>query len=144
MATDELRQQNRGEVAQQISREMVALMRKVAGRGPTKARTTIARDYVLVMFQETLSAGERNLVQKGFSDEVRAVREGYQALLHDEAVQLIESVIGRKVIGFMSTNHFDPDLAAEIFVFDGEKSDQFVQEAEHDERSDDLKSVGNS
>ena len=26
---------------------------------------------------------------------------------------------GRKVVAFMSANHIDPDLAAEIFVLDG-------------------------
>ncbi len=46
---------------------------------------------------------------------------------------MIEAALGRKVIGFMSTNHFDPDLAAELFVLDGaEKSETAVpQEAEH-------------
>jgi len=28
----------------------------------------------------------------------------------------IEELTGRKVIGFMSDNHIDPDLAVEVFV----------------------------
>ncbi|CAN5604091.1 hypothetical protein BH20ACT19_BH20ACT19_00870 [soil metagenome] len=28
----------------------------------------------------------------------------------------VEDVLGRKVIAFMSANHIDPDLAAEIFL----------------------------
>ena len=38
---------------------MVELMRRIAGRGPTKARSTIGRDHVLVVFQQTLTNGER-------------------------------------------------------------------------------------
>src|SRR5687768_11428335 len=107
-----------GEQAAHISREMVQLMRKVAGRGPTKARTTIGRDHVLVMFHETLTEGERNLVDAGHEDQVEAVRSSYQELIRDDAQALIENTIGRKVIGFMSTNHFNPDMAAEVFVLD--------------------------
>jgi uncharacterized protein YbcI len=30
----------------------------------------------------------------------------------------IERLTGRKVIGFMSDNHIDPDLAVEVFVLE--------------------------
>ncbi len=70
-----------GEIAAHISREMVKLMRRIAGRGPTRARTTIGRDHVLVMFRETLTDGERTLIQNGLTDEVQAVRSGYQKVL---------------------------------------------------------------
>jgi uncharacterized protein YbcI len=30
----------------------------------------------------------------------------------------IEELTGRKVIGFMSDNHLDPDLAVEVFVLE--------------------------
>ena len=30
----------------------------------------------------------------------------------------IEELTGRKVIGFMSDNHIDPDLAVEVFVLE--------------------------
>ena len=102
-----------------ISRGMVRLMRDIAGRGPTRARTTIGRDHVLVLFQETLTQGERNLVEAGMQARVESVRAGYQDILKPGAEKLIEDTLGRKVTGFMSTNHFDPDLAAELFILDG-------------------------
>ena len=125
--------QSPGEQASRISREMVQLMRKIAGRGPTKARTTIGRDHVLVTFQETLTEGERNLVASGRVDQVEALRSGYQELLRDDAETLIETTLGRKVIGFMSANHFDPDMAAEVFMLDPseEPQSETPQEAEH-------------
>jgi len=128
-----------GEHAALISREMVQLMRKIAGRGPTRARTTIGRDHVLVMFQETLTQGERNLVDNGHEAEVEALRSSYQALLRDDAVTLIETTLDRRVIGFMSANHFEPDMAAEVFMLDPaeEPIAQTPQEAEHDQGSQD-------
>lgn len=123
----------RGEQAQHISREMVKLMRKTAGRGPTMARTTIGRDHVLVLFQETLTEGERVLVDNGHRPEVLALRQRYQDVLKPEACRLIEETLKRPVIGFMSTNHFDPDLAAELFVLETNDRTQSgpPEEAEH-------------
>ena len=122
-----------GEQAAHISREMVRLMRRIAGRGPTKARTTIGRDHVLVMLQENLTEGERNLVRSGMSDRVEAMRSGYQELLRNEATTMIETTLDRTVVGFMSANHFEPDLAAEVFVLDPSDEPQTPtpQEAEH-------------
>ncbi len=123
-----------GAQASEISREMVKLMRRTAGRGPTKARTTIARDHVLVVFQETLTDGERVLVANGFTDRVQEVRSAYQSVLRDEAVAMVERVLGRRVIGFMSNNHFDPDLAAELFVLapDEPLGESVLTEAVHE------------
>jgi uncharacterized protein YbcI len=122
-----------GRQAATISREMVRLMRETAGRGPTKARTTIGRDQVVVVFHETLTHGEQVLVENGHTEEVEAMRSGYQAVLRDEATAMVEDVLDRKVLGFMSTNHFEPDLAVEIFVLDPSEGSGLdaPQEAEH-------------
>jgi uncharacterized protein YbcI len=125
-----------GEVAAHISREMVQLMRKTAGRGPTRARTTIGRDHVLVLFRETLTHGEQVLVDHGLENRVLGVRDGYQAVFQEEARAMIERVLGRRVVGFMSSNHFDPDLAAEVFVLEDTPDESRAsppEEAEHHE-----------
>jgi hypothetical protein len=45
------------------------------------------------------------------------LRRRWQALMKKKDVSReIEQVTGRKVIGFMSDNHIDPDLAVEVFV----------------------------
>src|SRR4051794_36224182 len=122
----------RGDHASTISRGMVALMRQVAGRGPESARTTIGRDHVLVMFRETLTEGERNLVKADMDAEVTALRAAYQSLLRPKAVELIEETLQRRVIGFMSANHFEPDLAAEVFILDPREAEGLpLQEGEH-------------
>lgn len=128
----------RGEQAAKISREMVSIVRRVAGRGPTRARTTIAREHVIVMLEDGLTEGERTLVGAGHHSEVMAVRRAYQEVMETEASAAISAIIGREVIGFMSANHLEPDIAAEIFILDRQSAsaDGGPQEAEHSEDGD--------
>lgn len=87
-----------------------------------KARTTIRDNVVVVMLEETLTKGEQVLVKKGRSDQVLALRHEYQEAMHEESSEKIAELTGRKVIAFMSANHLEPDLAAEIYVLDGAPS----------------------
>ena len=107
-----------GSVALSISNAMVQLIADTTGRGPTKARTTIGRDHVLVMLGDTLTKGERKLAESGFTDDVLQIRHRYQAIMRPDATAMIEELLGRRVIGFMSDNHIDPDLAAEVFILE--------------------------
>ena len=53
--------------------------------------------------------------------EVEAVldlRRRWQRVMRVELSAEIEELTGRKVIGFMSDNHLDPDLAVEVFVLE--------------------------
>ncbi len=72
-----------------ISNAIVRLLREYTGRGPTKARTTIRENVVLVMLEQTLTKGEKSLANEG-----------------------------REVVAVWSANHLDPDLGAEIYVLD--------------------------
>ena len=40
--------------------------------------------------------------------------------MRNEMSQKIEELTGRKVVGFMSDSHIDPDLAVEVFVLERE------------------------
>ena len=125
---------DRGEQAVAISREMVSLMRRISGRGPTRARTTIGRDHVLVMFENSLTEGERTLVDEGHLDDVAAVRRAYQEVMDPTARALVERITGREVTRFMSANHLDaPDAAAEVFVLAPDGNNEQPREAEHQE-----------
>jgi uncharacterized protein YbcI len=99
-----------------ISEALVRLMADTTGRGPTKARTTIDRDLIVVMLQNTLTAGERYLAGSDRAEQVLAMRRAYQEAMSADCISAIEQLAGRTVIAFMSANHIDPDLAAEIFV----------------------------
>jgi uncharacterized protein YbcI len=104
----------------QISRGIVKLIRDIVGRGPTKARTTIGHDLVVVLLADTLTKGEIQLAEHGETDLVLSTRHKVQKIMQDNAVEMIESILGRKVIAFMSANHIDPDMAVEVFVLEPE------------------------
>ena len=109
-----------GPVAAAISTAAVQLMHDYTGRGPTKAHTVINRDSVMILLADTLTKGERRLVETGKIDNVRATRREYQEVMRTDLVALVEEKTNRKVMAFMSDNHVDPDIAAEVFVLEPE------------------------
>ena len=48
-----------------ISTATVQLLHEYTGRGPTKAKTLISDDVVAVLLADTLTRGERKLVESG-------------------------------------------------------------------------------
>jgi uncharacterized protein YbcI len=101
-----------------ISTAAVQLLHEYTGRGPTKAKTLISENLVTVVFADTLTKGERKLVESGHSERVIELRHDYQLVMRDDLVALVERQLERKVIAFMSQNHIDPDLAVEVFVLE--------------------------
>ena len=101
-----------------ISNAVVGQMREYTGRGPTKARTSIRENIVVVMLEQTLTKGEQSLVARGREEKVLEIRQEYQAAMRDSCCAAIAELTGRSVSAMLSANHIDPDLAAEIFVLD--------------------------
>jgi uncharacterized protein YbcI len=110
----------------EVSKTMVRLMSEYTGRGPTKARTTIDGDLVVTLLRDTLTKGERRLADLGEVDSVLDMRRAFQRSMCDEASAAVGALVGRKVIGFMSANHADPDLAVEVFVLEPAESDPII------------------
>jgi uncharacterized protein YbcI len=101
-----------------ISTATVQLLHEYTGRGPTKAKTLINEDLVTIVLADTLTRGERRLVDNGLSDRVLQLRHDYQLTMRDDLVAIVERQLDRTVIAFMSQNHIDPDLAVEVFVLE--------------------------
>jgi uncharacterized protein YbcI len=99
-----------------ISTSAVQLLLEYTGRGPTKAKTTISDDLVTILLADTLTRGERKLVEKGRAERVIQLRHDYQLVMRDDLVAVVEEQLERRVIAFMSQNHIDPDFAAEVFL----------------------------
>ncbi len=73
---------------------------------------------MFVVLQDTLTRGERNLAEAGEGKAVLDLRRKWQRVMQSDVSREIEELTGRKVIGFMSDNHIDPDLAVEVFVLE--------------------------
>jgi uncharacterized protein YbcI len=105
-----------GSVSAAVSNAVVGLVRQYTGRGPTKARTHISRDFVSVVMADTLTKAERRLVEDGKADLVLQIRHEFQKTMRHDLVAAVETITEREVIAFMSDNHIDPDMAVESFV----------------------------
>jgi uncharacterized protein YbcI len=107
-----------GELAAAISNTVVRALARTTGRGPTKAKTTIGDNGVFVVLQDSLTRGEQTLADAGEGAAVLDLRRRWQRVMEADVSREIEELTGRKVIGFMSDNHIDPDLAVEVFVLE--------------------------
>ena len=107
-----------GSVPSAISNAIRQLVADYTGRGPTRARTSIRDNLVVVLLEDTLTKGERRLVSKGREHRVIDLRHEFQDAMREDAIASVEKLTGRKVTAFMSANHIDPDLAAELFVLE--------------------------
>ena len=105
-----------GQLAAALSNAVVRCMAEFSGRGPSRARTTLGHDAVFVVVEDTLTRAERELVKIGDEQTVLRMREGLQRAMHESLGSEVERLTGRPVIGFMSTNHIEPDLAVEVFI----------------------------
>ena len=111
-----------GQTVAAISNAIVHILHAQTGRGPTEARTTISGDLVVCVLHDTLTVGERTLVNDGQEQTVLDVRKLYQMAMRQDLSAAVETHTGRKVIAFMSDNNIDPDTAIEAFILEPDAS----------------------
>jgi uncharacterized protein YbcI len=109
-------QQVHGPLLASISRAVVRIVHEYTGRGPTKARTSIRDDIVVVMLQETLLKAEQSLIRDEKDRVVVEIRRTFQQTMREDLSAAVEMLTERKVIAFMSDSHLDPDYSVELFV----------------------------
>jgi uncharacterized protein YbcI len=107
-----------GTLRQDISNALVGLYKEHFGKGPTRCRTYLEPDLVVVILGEGYTASERTLFEAGKWHEVRSARQIWQDSMEALFVRAIEELTGRKVSAFLSANRQDPDLAVELFVLE--------------------------
>ena len=113
-----------GSLSAAISNAVVGLLHDYTGRGPTRARTTIGPDTIVVTLRDSLTKAERTLAQRGQSLEVLAMRRAFQNTMREDMVAAVESLTGRSVEAFLSDNLHDPDVAVEIFLMHPSEPDR--------------------
>ena len=109
-----------GRLAAAISTALVHVFAEHTGRGPTKARTTIDGETIVVILQDGMTKAERSLVEAGKDAEVLHLRRSFQETMSADLIAVVERLTASSVQVFMSANHIAPDSAAEIFLMDGD------------------------
>lgn len=112
-----------GSMSAAISNAVVGLLHDYTGRGPTRARTTIGADTIVVTLRDSLTKAERTLAGRGQATKVLAMRRAFQETMREDLIDVVETLTGRSVEAFLSDNLHDPDVAVEIFLMDPSDGD---------------------
>jgi uncharacterized protein YbcI len=109
-----------GRLLAAISTRIVAIVRDHYGRGPTKAKTYVLDDLIVVVMRGSgFTPLEQTIMDDGGAERVVAMRHDFQRLIGDRYRQAIEDLTGRKVVAFLSQAHVEPDITIEVFFMDG-------------------------
>ncbi len=114
--TDATQRAAGGALYSAISNAVVGIVHEYTGRGPTRARTSIRDDVVVVVLQETMLKAEHSLVQDNKAELVAQMRRSFQQTMRADMSAAVSKLTGREVIAFMSDSHLEPDYSVEVFV----------------------------
>src|SRR5918998_2896197 len=101
-----------------ISSEMVRAQKEFFGKGPTKAKTYILDDLLIIVMRGGMTTAEKTMLKFGQSDQVRQFRQLFENEMTERLTDMIERLTQRKVLTYQSQVMFDPDIVVEMFVFD--------------------------
>ena len=121
--TDAMQRAAGGALYSAISNAVVGIVHEYTGRGPTRARTSIRDDVVVVVLQETLLKAERSLIEDNKAELVAHMRRSFQQTMREDMSAAVAKLTGREVIAFMSDSHLEPDYSVEVFVLAPEGED---------------------
>jgi uncharacterized protein YbcI len=108
-----------GEQLAAVTNGVVKLFREYYGRGPTKAKSYLLDDRIIVcVLEETMTRVERTLVENGHGGKVRDVRLTFQEAMAEEFKHCVAACMGRTVAAYHSQLALEPDIGFEFFVLD--------------------------
>jgi uncharacterized protein YbcI len=107
-----------GQLSSQLSRQIVQLHARLYGRGPTRAKTYVADDYVLAVLEDIFTPAERTLISAGKGEHVQGTRLAFQQAVEASFVEVVETLTGRTVRAMISQVSLEAGVGAELFIFD--------------------------
>jgi uncharacterized protein YbcI len=116
-------QKSLGEMRATIAAEIVRLQSEYYGKGPTRARTYMVDDLVVVVLEESFTRAEKTLVSRGERDSIQQIRRRFQQQMADEFTSVVEQTTGRTVRTFLSETDVEADVSVEVFLLGPERTD---------------------
>jgi uncharacterized protein YbcI len=107
-----------GSLLASISNEFVQMQKQYWGIGPVKVKSYMMDDLLLIVMRGGLTRAEQTMLDFGEEDLVRNFRQTFENKMTERLTDKVERLTGRKVLTYQSQILFDPDLVAEVFVFD--------------------------
>jgi uncharacterized protein YbcI len=112
-----------GEMRATISNEIVRLQAEYYGKGPTKAKTYIVEDLVVVVLEESFTRAEKTLAERGEREAIQHIRRRFQQQMAESFTSVVEQATGRKVRAFLSETDIEHDVSVETFLLAGGRTD---------------------
>ncbi len=110
---------SQGEQLAAVTNGIVQLFSEYYGRGPTKAKSYLLDERIVVcVLEDTMTTVEQTLVKNGDKDMVRQVRLTFQEAMADEFKGVVERALGRRVAAYHSQLTMEPDIGFEFFVLE--------------------------
>ncbi len=101
-----------------LSNQMVRLMARYIGRGPTKTRSTLSANLAVVTFGDTLTREEQSLLAAGHGELIVSMRRILQHLMREDALRIAAEAIGRRPIAYLTDIDPEANIAVVTFVFE--------------------------
>jgi uncharacterized protein YbcI len=124
-----------GALRETIANAIVRMHSDYYGRGPTKAKVYADGDLIAVVLEETFTPAEKTLIARGESDGIQDIRRRFQRAMAEQFRSIVEQTTGREVRSFMSETDLVNDIAIEVFLLGGARTDMtgFEEAREHPE-----------
>ena len=107
-----------GELNAAVTSALVGIHNQYLGRGPRTASTFYHGNVIVTLMHDVLTHAEKSLTQAQYIEAVTHMRHLFQTTMEADFRAAVERLTGRKVLAFISGNHVDPDIAAEMFILD--------------------------
>jgi uncharacterized protein YbcI len=106
-----------------ISNEIVRLQAEYYGKGPTRSKTYIVDDLVVVVLEETFTRAEKTLAERGEREAIEHIRRRFQQQMADAFTSVVEQTTGRTVRVFLSETNIEHDVSVETFLLADGRTD---------------------
>src|SRR5919202_1076049 len=110
-----------------ISNEMVRAQKEFFGKGPTKAKSYMLDDMLIIVMRGGMTTAEKTMLDFGKEDQVREFRQLFENEMTERLTSKMEEITGRRIVNYQSQVMFDPDLVVEMFVFDSEGASDAIE-----------------
>ena len=112
-----------GNARAEIATAIVRLQSEYYGKGPTKAKTYITDDLVVVVLEETFTKAEMTLISRGEKESIQEIRRRFQRAMEEEFTSVVEQATGRVVRVFLSETNLEADISVEFFLLGEPRTD---------------------
>jgi uncharacterized protein YbcI len=107
-----------GELNAAVTSALVGIHNEHLGRGPKSASTFHHGNVIVTLMHDVMTPAERTLARSGNGPAVTNMRHLFQETMQSDFNAAVKRLTGLEVVAFISGNHIEPDMAAEVFVMD--------------------------